>query len=89
MSESTYEVGTPATRDSIGLYTLLLAPHETVARLNDPTPSTSHTQMSALDTEMNYLLRKQYADDSEKWRKYNEALQRFLHFSKESQKPVS
>ena len=68
---------------------MILVPHESVARLNDPTPSTSHTQMSALDTEMNYILRKQYADDSEKWKKYNEALQRFLHFSKESQKPVS
>ena len=68
---------------------MILVPHESVARLNDPTPSTSHTQMSALDTEMNYILRKQYADDSEKWKKYNEALQRFLYFSKESHKPVS
>ena len=68
---------------------MILVPHESVARLNDPTPSTSHTQMSALDTEMNYILRKQYADASEKWKKYNEALQRYLHFSKESHKPVS
>lgn len=68
---------------------MILVPHESVARLNDPTPSISRTQMSALDTEMNYILRKQYADDSEKWKRYNQVLQRFLYFSKESQKPVS
>jgi len=68
---------------------MILVPHDSVARMNDPSPSVSHTQMSTLDTEMNYILRKQYADDSEKWKKYNEALQRFLHFSKESNKPIS
>jgi len=68
---------------------MILVPHESVARLHDTTTSTPQTQMSALDTEMNYILRKQYADDSEKWKKYNETLQRFLHFSKESQKPFS
>ena len=68
---------------------LVLVPHETVARLHDTPTSSPQTQMNSLDTEMNYILRQQYADDSEKWKKYNETLQRYLHFAKEGRKPFS
>ncbi|KAK3916680.1 Programmed cell death 6-interacting protein [Frankliniella fusca] len=66
---------------------MILVPHESVARLNDPTPSTTETQLSALDSEMENM-RKKYADDSLKWKLYDEALQRYLHFKGEQTKPV-
>ncbi|KAK3925217.1 Torsin-1A-interacting protein 1 [Frankliniella fusca] len=67
---------------------MILVPHESVARLNDPTPSTTVTQLNTLDSEMENIMRKKYADDSLKWKLYNEALQRYLHFKGEQTKPV-
>ncbi|KAK3917558.1 UPF0291 protein [Frankliniella fusca] len=67
---------------------MILVPHESVARLNDPTPSTTETPLSALDSEMQNIMRKKYTDDSLKWKLYNEALQRYLHFKGEQTKPV-
>ncbi|KAK3916522.1 Putative uncharacterized transposon-derived protein [Frankliniella fusca] len=67
---------------------MILVPHESVAKLNDPTPPPTETQLSSLDTEMELILRKKYADDSLKWKLYNEALQRYLHFNNERKKPV-
>jgi hypothetical protein len=67
---------------------MILVPQESVARLHDTPTSSPQIQMSALDTEMSYIMRKQYADDSEKWKKYNEALQRYLYFANESRKPL-
>ncbi|KAK3915975.1 Nuclear protein MDM1 [Frankliniella fusca] len=67
---------------------MILVPHESVAKLHDPTPSTTETQLSALDNEMELIMRKKYADDSLKWKMYNEALQRYLHFNNERKKPV-
>ncbi|KAK3929730.1 Putative uncharacterized transposon-derived protein [Frankliniella fusca] len=37
---------------------------------------------------MENIMRKKYADDSLKWKLYNEALQRYLHFKGEQTKPV-
>lgn len=68
---------------------MVLVPHDSVARLHDPPTSSPQIKMSALDSEMSHILQKQYVDDSEKWKKYNETLQRYLHFVKEGQKPVS
>jgi len=67
---------------------MILVPHDSVARLHDTPTSSPQTQMSSLDTEMSYIMRKQYADDSEKWKKYNEVLQRYLFFANESRKPL-
>ncbi|KAK3924464.1 50S ribosomal protein L5 [Frankliniella fusca] len=67
---------------------MILVPHESVAKLNDPTPPPTETQLSSLDSEMERILRKKYADDSLKWKLYNAALQRYLHFKNESKKPV-
>lgn len=67
---------------------LLLVSPESVAKLNDATPSTAQTQTSSLDAEMDLILRKKYADDSEKWKHYNEALQRYLYFVNEKKRPV-
>jgi hypothetical protein len=69
---------------------MVLVPHESVARLQEkPTAPTPQTQMNSLDTEMDLIMRKKYADDSEKWKQYNETLQRYLHFAGENRKPIS
>jgi hypothetical protein len=68
---------------------MILVPHDTVARLHDTPTATPQTQMSSLDTTMTQIMRQQYADDSEKWKKYNEALQRYLHFAGETRKPLT
>lgn len=68
---------------------MILVPQETVARLHETPALTPQTQMSSLDTEMNGILNKKYADDSEKWKHYSEALQRYLHFAGETRKPLS
>ena len=66
----------------------ILVPYESVARLHDTPTSSPQTQMNSLDTEMNYILQQTYADDSEKWKRYNETLQRYLHFANEARKPI-
>lgn len=68
---------------------MILVPHETVARLHDTPSLTPQTQMNSLDTEMNGILNKKYADDSEKWKMYSDALQRYLHFAGETRKPLT
>lgn len=68
---------------------MVLIPHDSLARLNDKTPSTQREHMSSLDTEMSHILNKQYADDSEKWKHYSDTLQRYLHFAAEHRKPVA
>lgn len=68
---------------------MILVPAESVSRLHDSTPSDSQKKMSDLDSEMSHILQKQYAEDSEKWKLYNEALQRYLHFAEEKRKPVT
>ena len=67
---------------------MILVPHDTVTRIRDTVTPTPQTQMSSLDTEMRTIMREKYADDSEKWKKYNEVLQRYLFFANESRKPI-
>lgn len=45
------------------------------------------TDMKALDTEMSAILKSKLSDN-EKWTKYNQVLQRYLHFASESRKPI-
>lgn len=68
---------------------LILVPQETVARMHETPTFTPQTQMNSLDTEMSHILSKKYADDSQKWKMYNETLQRYLHFAGETRKPLT
>lgn len=45
-----------------------------------PSSQTPGTQLSRLDAEMSKILRNNGIDDSEKWEKYCQVLQRYLHF---------
>lgn len=45
--------------------------------------------LSNLDQEMNLILNSPTLPDREKWTKYNQVLQRYLHFVDESRKPVA
>lgn len=68
---------------------LVLIPHESVARLQEKTVSRTSTDvMNDLDKEMHRIL-KQKAEDSEKWKLYEQALQKYLYFVNERKKPVA
>lgn len=67
---------------------LVLVPHETVARLHEkPISRTPAVTMGELDSEMHKILERK-AEDSVKWKMYEQALQRYLHFANEQKKPL-
>jgi len=68
---------------------LVLVPHESVARLQEKTVGRTSTDvMNDLDKEMQRIL-KHKAEDSEKWKLYEQALQKYLYFVNERKKPVT
>ncbi|KAG8236796.1 hypothetical protein J437_LFUL017011 [Ladona fulva] len=74
---------------------MILVPRETIQRMSSiPTPpmtttTTDLTQpISALDREMERILRLPKLSDHEKWNLYKQCLQRFLHFTDEERKPA-
>lgn len=67
---------------------LVLVPHETLSRIHEkPVSYTESTAISELDSEMQKIL-SQKAEDNEKWKMYNQTLQRYLHFVNEQRKPL-
>jgi len=68
---------------------LVLVPHETVAKLHEKNPveRTAEVVMNDLDKEMQQIL-KQKAEDGEKWKLYEQALQKYLYFVNERKKPM-
>jgi len=67
---------------------LVLMSHDAVAKLTEkPTLRTTSDVMSDLDTAMDKIM-KQKAEDSEKWKMYEQTLQRYLHFAGEQRKPI-
>lgn len=68
---------------------LVLVPHETVTKLHEkkPVERTAEVIMHDLDKEMHRIL-KQKAEDSEKWKLYEQALQKYLFFVNERKKPI-
>lgn len=69
---------------------MLLIPPETLSRLQQPSQPTIETSnITALDKEMMRILRLKDLDDSEKWSLYKRVLQKYLHFTSESKKPVT
>lgn len=67
---------------------LVLVPHETLNRLHDkPVLRTQSDVLGELDSEMQKIL-LQKSEDSEKWKLYQQTLQRYLHFVNEQRKPL-
>lgn len=67
---------------------LVLIPHESYSRLQDkPIGRTTGELASGLDNDISKIL-SQKAEDSEKWRQYQQTLQRYLYFVKEQKKPL-
>lgn len=67
---------------------LVLMSHDAVAKLTDKSMlRTTNEVMTDLDKDMDKIL-KQKAEDSEKWKSYEQALQRYLHFAGEQRKPI-
>ena len=67
---------------------LVLVPHETLSRLHEkPIARSDFTAFGELDSAMKKILHEK-AEDSEKWKMYNQTLQRYLHFANEQRKPL-
>lgn len=67
---------------------MILLPSETVAKIHEkPVTSTPGDIMSGLDREMHQIMQKR-ADDSEKWKQYEQALQKYMYFVHEQRKPT-
>lgn len=70
---------------------MVLIPPETLARLqqHQHTPSNTLTNaLNALDVEMDRIMQLKGIDDADKWHKYNQVLQRYLHHVGQSRQPV-
>lgn len=68
---------------------MVLLPHEALAKFHEkPASRTSGDVMNDLDQEMSRIL-KQRAADSEKWKMYEQALQKYLYFVNEQKKPTA
>ena len=68
---------------------MVLVPSETVAKINEK-PASTRTPgdvLSSLDQQMHHAL-QQRGDDSEKWKHYEQLLQKFMHFVNEERKPI-
>lgn len=64
-------------------------PHEALAKFHEkPASRTTGDVMNDLDQEMSRIL-KQRAADSEKWKLYEQALQKYLYFVNEQKKPAA
>lgn len=66
---------------------MVLVPHEVMSRLEDRRDGPND---SALDAEMHRILNdKSIADESEKWKQYQQVLRRFLHVANVNRQPVT
>jgi hypothetical protein len=61
---------------------MILIPQDAVQRMHG-----DQTNMKSLDKEMSIILQSKMSD-ADKWKKYNQVLQRYLHISGERRKPV-
>ena len=69
---------------------LVLIPAESAGRLHEkPTGRTSGDVISDLDSDIGSILAQKDADAEKKWRMYEQALQRYMHFVKEQRKPIA
>lgn len=55
---------------------------------SETTSTTRGDPISRLETELNDILKSPTEDNAEKWKLYEQLLQRYLYFSNESRKPV-
>ena len=62
---------------------MLLIPQKTMQRLQG-----DQTDVSALDKAMTSVLKTKKISDAEKWKQYNQILQRFLHVASKKRKTV-
>ena len=62
---------------------MILIPQETVQRLQG-----DKTDVTALDKEMSTILKNNKLSDADKWKLYDQALQRFLHVTDQRRKTI-
>jgi len=60
---------------------MIVVPQELIARLNNGGGEKTGGSSDSLDTEMHRILNDKRLDDNDKWKQYQQVLQRHLHFS--------
>lgn len=72
---------------------MVVIPQEVFNRLQanvvDKNPQTNLSSETSLDAEMQKIMNNKSMDDSEKWKIYKQALQRFLHIAEHNRQPIS
>lgn len=69
---------------------MVVVPQELIERLREGSSkgSSSNKPNASLDAEMHRILSDKRLDDTEKWKQYQQVLQRFLHFSMVKRQPI-
>lgn len=72
---------------------MVLVPQEFIGRLQETKSATDTKQQSvadndSLDMQMNTILNSKNLDDSEKWKQYQQVLQRFLRVAEQKRQPI-
>lgn len=69
---------------------MVVVPQEFIDRLrSDGGGSAESSTSDSLDAEMNRILNDKRLDDREKWKLYQQVLQRFLHFAAQNREPIN
>lgn len=66
---------------------MVVVPQELIERLQ--TGEDGRRSDNSLDAEMHHILNDKRIDDGEKWKQYQQVLQRFLHFSASKREPIN
>jgi len=70
---------------------MVVVPQELIERMREgePTPPVGRGSGGGLDAEMHRILNDKRLDDNEKWKQYQQILQRFLHASAAKRRGIS
>lgn len=71
-----------------GVKKMVLLPHSALKSTNDSPIVGTHGLIDQLDNKMHSILSDKRLSPSEKWNRYSEALNQYLHFVDEHRKPV-
>ena len=72
---------------------MVVVPQQLIERLQEVKNSSDSSQRigggDSLDMQMHRILNVKHLDDSEKWKQYQQVLQRFLHIAEQKRQPIN
>jgi hypothetical protein len=68
---------------------MVVVPQELIDRLRSDGGTAESSTSDSLDAEMNRILNDKRLDDREKWKLYQQVLQRYLHFAAQNREPIN